>query len=111
LRGLPENERQIMATISITRVGGQVVYDPSPLKLDIASDFVVWSNEDPDADHQPTLQGQVATYWMPYSLPRFVEGQPAATSPAVNFSGYTAGTTLTYVDGLAPDDGSGTLTF
>ena len=32
-------------------------------------------------------------------LPSFVDGQPAATSPSVNFNG-TKGSTVTYVDGL-----------
>ncbi|HEX7151623.1 MAG TPA: hypothetical protein VF618_09065 [Thermoanaerobaculia bacterium] len=100
-----------MATISIKRVEGKVVYDPSPLKLDVTSDFVVWANEDPDAAHQPTLEGQAADYWILHALPPAVAGQPAATSAAVNFSGYSAGDSVTYVDGLAPNDGSGTLTF
>ena len=100
-----------MATISIKRVGGQVVFDPSSLTLDRNTDFVIFVNDDPDAEHQPTQQGQAANYWMDNPLTRAVAGQPSGTSPAINFSGLPAGLTITYVDGLAPDAGSGTLNF
>src|SRR5687767_13674061 len=90
-----------MALISIRRdaVTGQVVFDPSSVTLGTVGDFAVWANYDPQASHQPTLQGKPADWWMNDSLPPFVEGQPAATSPAINLSG-TAGTSITYVDGL-----------
>ena len=98
-----------MALINIRRSGGQVVYDPPTVKLG-ANDFVVWANQDPEAAHQPTLQGKPASYWMTESLPKFETGHPAATSPAINLTG-KAGTTITYVDGLDPNAGSGTITF
>jgi plastocyanin len=99
-----------MATINIRRDGtGKVVYDPPTVKLG-KGDFVVWANQDPAAAHQPTLQGKPADYWMTDSLPGFVAGQPAATSPAINLAG-AAGTSITYVDGLDPNGGSGTITF
>jgi hypothetical protein len=98
-----------MALINIRRSGGQVVYDPPTVKL-ATNDFVVWANQDPEAAHQPTLQGKPKDYWMNDQLPKFVSGQPAATSPAINLTG-TAGTTITYVDGLDPNAGTGTITF
>ena len=100
-----------MALISIRRDSstGQVVFDPSPIQLG-KGDFAVWANYDPDASHQPTKQGQAADYWMNDSLPPFVEGQPAATSPAISFAG-TPGTSITYVDGLDSAVAPGTITF
>jgi plastocyanin len=98
-----------VALINIRRNAGQVVYDPPTVKL-AANDFVVWANQDPEAAHQPTLQGKPADYWMTDSLPKFVAGQPAATSPAISLTG-TAGTEITYVDGLDPNAGSGKITF
>ena len=98
-----------MALINIKRNAGQVVYDPPTVKL-ATNDFVVWANQDPEAAHQPTLQGRAADFWMRNSLPKFVAGQPAATSPAINLTG-TAGSSITYVDGLDPNAGSGTITF
>lgn len=98
-----------MALINIRRNAGQVVYDPPTIKL-ATNDFVVWSNQDPEAAHQPTLLGKAADYWMSNQLPKFVAGQPAATSPAINLTGQ-AGTSITYVDGLDPNAGSGTITF
>ncbi len=98
-----------MATVSIRREGGKVVYDPSPIRLG-TNDFVIWANYDPLQPHQPTLKGQPRTYWMDNSLPKFVEGQPAATSPAINLAG-AAGSSITYVDGLDPDAGSGQISF
>ena len=100
-----------MALISIRRdpATGQVFFDPSDVKL-ATNDFAVWANYDPDASHQPTKLGQAADYWMNDSLPPFAEGQPAATSPAINVTG-TAGTAITYVDGLDSAVGAGTLSF
>ena len=98
-----------MATINIRRQGGNVVYDPPTITLG-KGDFVVWANQDPQAAHQPTLQGKAADYWMNDKLPSFVAGQVAATSPAISLSG-TAGTSITYVDGLDPGAGSGTIKF
>jgi hypothetical protein len=99
-----------MATISIRRDdNGMIYYDPPALTLG-AGDFVVWSNKDPQAAHQPTLQGKPADWWMTDQLPCFVDGQPAATSPAINLAG-AAGTSIVYVDGLDPDAGSGTISF
>src|ERR1044071_9208173 len=100
-----------MATITITRDrGGNVVYDPPELTIATAGDFVIWSNHDPEAPHQPTLQGKAADYWMNDQLPPFEQGQPAACSPVINLAG-TAGQPITYVDGLDPDAGSGTINF
>ena len=93
-----------MATISITRKDGRVVYDPDEITIATTGDFVIWANLDPDADHQPTLQGEAADYWMDDPLPRAVEGQPAACSPVLNLAG-TAGQPITYVDGLDPEAG------
>ncbi|HEV8239980.1 MAG TPA: hypothetical protein VGS57_11480 [Thermoanaerobaculia bacterium] len=98
-----------MAIINIRRSNGAVVYDPPTIKLG-KGDFVVWANFDPDAAHQPTLQGKPADYWMNDSLPTFSAEQVAATSPAINLAG-TAGTSITYVDGLDPNAGSGTIQF
>ena len=98
-----------MAIISIRRSGGAVVYDPPTIKLG-KGDFVVWANHDPQAKHQPTLQGQPADYWMNDPLPTFSAEQVAATSPAIVLAG-AAGTSITYVDGLDPNAGSGTITF
>lgn len=100
-----------MATINITRDDdGNVVYEPPDITIATAGDFVIWANLDDQADHQPTLQGQAADYWMNDRLPMFVEGQPAACSPVINLAG-TAGQPITYVDGLEPDAGSGTINF
>lgn len=95
-----------MATVTIKREGGKVVYDPDPIKLG-ANDFVIWANEDPEAPHQPTKQGQPANYWMDFSLPKY-DGQTAATSPAINLAGPNA---ISYVDGLNPTAAGGTITF
>src|SRR5206468_11904207 len=98
-----------MATVNIRREGGNIVYDPSPILL-TANDFIVFANLDPDAPHQPAPVGKPATYWFDNSLPPFVGGQPAATSPAINLSG-TAGVTKTrYEGGLTPGSGTGTVT-
>jgi hypothetical protein len=100
-----------MALISIRRdpATGQVVFDPPTLQLGV-NDFAVWANYDPQAAHQPTKQGQAADYWLDNSLPPFVDGQPAATSPALNLTG-TAATPITYVDGLDSAVAPGTITF
>ena len=98
-----------MALINIRRDGtGKVIYDPPTVKLAKAGDFVVWANQDPKSPHQPTLQGKPPDYWMSRSLPPFVAGQPAASSPAINLAGPNA---ITYVDGLDPDAGSGSIVF
>ena len=72
-----------MATITIKRVNGQVVYDPPSLKLDPTSDFVIWSNEDAEAEHQPTAatHSTQADYWLPYPLPR-CRSQPYRSFPS-----------------------------
>ena len=100
-----------MALITIRRDAstGQVVFDPSTIQLG-KGDFAVWANYDPEASHQPTKEGQPADYWMNDSLPPYVDGQPAATSPAIGFAG-AAGTSITYVDGLDGSVAPGTLTF
>jgi hypothetical protein len=100
-----------MATINITRDDdGNVVYDPPEITIATAGDFVIWANLDDQAPHQPTLEGQAADYWMNDPLPPFEVGQPAACSPVINLAG-TAGQPITYVDGLEPDAGSGTINF
>jgi len=98
-----------MALINIRRSGGKVVYDPPTVKLG-KGDFVVWANQDPEAAHQPTLQGKPADYWMTDRLPSFVAGGVAAASPAIILAG-AAGSSITYVDGLDPNAGSGTIQF
>ena len=99
-----------MALISIRRdESGNVYYDPPAVTLG-AGDFVVWANKDPQAAHQPTLEGKPADWWMTDPLPCFVDGQPAATSPAINLVGAKpTGATITYVDGLDPSEASGTI--
>lgn len=100
-----------MATINIKRKDGNVVYEPSEITIATAGDFVIWANLDDEADHQPTLQGQAADYWMDDPLPRFETGQPAACSPVLNLAGI-AGQPITYVDGLDLETGgSGTINF
>lgn len=94
-----------MALINIRRTAAGVVFDPPTADLDSTSDFAVWANLDPDAEHQPTALGQPPNWWMDNALPRFVEGQPAATSPAINLNG-AAGTTLQYQDTYQDNDGS-----
>jgi hypothetical protein len=97
-----------MATITIRRdSSGAVTFDPPSIKLG-AADFVIWANEDPQAEHQPTKQGKAANYWMDSPLPKFEAGQPAATSPTINLAGPAA---ITYEDGLDPAAGTGTITF
>src|SRR5262245_9379100 len=88
-----------MALINIVRDGNVVRFDPSPADLDSKSDFAVWANQDPMAEHQPTLKGKPADWWMNDPLPPAVAGQPAATSPSISLTG-TVGTPLTYCDGL-----------
>lgn len=92
-----------MALIYIKRTDAGVIFDPSPANLDATSDFAVWANLDPDAEHQPSLPGKAADWWMDNSLPRFVDGQPAATSPSINLNPAMTGVvnnSLTYADGL-----------
>ena len=97
-----------MALINIRRNdAGVVSFDPSPANLDSTSDFAVWANLDPQAEHQPTLKGKAANWWMDDPLPRAVAGQPAATSPPVSLTGTTP---LTYCDGLDPTI-EGTINF
>ncbi len=93
-----------MALINIRRLSPTlVVFDPDPAELDATTDFAVWANLDPDAEHQPSMPGKAKDWWMDDPLPRFVTGQDAATSPAINMSATMPGVvnnTLTYVDGL-----------
>jgi plastocyanin len=111
-----------MPIITISRdATGRLVFDPAEVTLDPTGDFVSWSNQDPVDAHQPTLQGEAADYWLDDPLPRFVAGQPAATSPAVTLTpisgtpaypacpGVLGAVCITYVDGLHPNAGSGTL--
>jgi hypothetical protein len=88
-----------MALINIRRTSAGVIFDPSPAELDSKTDFAVWANLDPDAEHQPSLPGKAKDWWMDDPLPRFVDGQAPATSPPVNLTGTAP---LTYVDGLDP---------
>jgi hypothetical protein len=97
-----------MATVSIRRQGTSIAYDPPSIKLG-ANDFIVFANYDPEQPHQPAPLGQAASYWFDNSLPPFVDGQPAATSPAINLAGPNS---ITYEDGLNPGSGiTGTITF
>ena len=86
-----------MALINIKRTGDVVKFEPNPADLDSTSDFAVWANLDPDAEHQPSLPGKPANWWMDNPLPRFVAGEEPATSPPVNLTGTQP---LTYCDGL-----------
>lgn len=98
-----------MATVNIRREGTSIVWDPSPITLG-ANDFIVFANLDPEAPHHPAPVGQAANYWFDDDLPPFVEGQPAATSPAINLAG-AAGTWIDYDDGLAPGGTTGRIQF
>lgn len=96
-----------MAVITISRQGSSVVFTPSPATIS-KGDVIVFRNEDPQAQHQPTLQGQAATFWFPYPMAPFVAGQPADTSDEVFFG--TAPLTVTYVCAIAEHTGeSGTI--
>jgi len=97
-----------MATVSIRRQGTSIAYDPPSIKLG-ANDFIVFANYDPEQPHQPAPVGQDADYWFDDELPPFEEGEPAATSPAINLAGPNS---ITYEDGLNPSSGiTGTITF
>ncbi len=98
-----------MATINIKRDGSNVVYEPAEITIATKGDFVIWANHD-EKPHQPTLKGKAADYWMKDPLPPFEVGQPAACSPVINLAG-TAGQLITYVDGLEPNAGWGTINF
>lgn len=88
-----------MALINIKRISPtMVVFEPDPAELDSVSDFAVWANLDPDAAHQPTASGKPEDWWMTDSLPKFVNGQPAAVSPVINLNG-PANSTISYEDG------------
>ena len=95
-----------MATITITRQDGTVVFSPSPAPIS-KGDVVVFRNEDPQAQHQPTLQGQGATFWFQHPMAPFVPGQPADTSDEVFFN--TAPLIVTYVCALHGGE-TGTIT-
>lgn len=100
-----------MATVTIKRdAGGTVFFDPPTIKLG-GGDFVVWVNEDKEASHQPTLQGQPADYWMDFPLPSYVDGQPAASSPAISFANAAGSPPVKYVDGLDASVAAGEITF
>jgi hypothetical protein len=111
-----------MPLITISRdSSGNLVFDPAVVTLDPTGDFVSWANLDPLDEHQPTLQGKPKNYWLDDPLPRFVEGQPAATSPTVALTPLGATVSypacpeglgavcIPYVDGLNPDAATGTL--
>jgi hypothetical protein len=98
-----------MATVMIRRVEGVIVFDPSPVELG-SNDFVMWANLDPEAPHQPTPDKRQPALWMDFPLPPFVDGEPAATSPALSITG-AAGTSKTYYDGCDPDGPAGTISF
>lgn len=96
-----------MATITISRQDGTVEFQISPEGPIKKGDVVVFRNEDPEAQHQPTLQGQGATFWFQHPMAPFVDGQPADTSDEVFFG--TAPLTVTYVCALH-DGETGTIT-
>ena len=100
-----------MATIKIMREseGGPITFDPNPLTL-VSGDFVCFANHDKWGEHQPAPVGQPAATWMNDALPRFQEGEPAATSPAISLSGTTA-KPIDYYDGIEPNSPTGTITF
>lgn len=111
-----------MPLITICRdSSGKLVFDPSDVTLDPKGDFVSFANHDPREAHHPTRQGKAKDYWLDDPLPPFVEGQPAATSPVVALTPLSTEVTyppcpgvldtvcITFVDGLHPDDASGTI--
>ncbi len=111
-----------MPVITISRdSSGKLVFDPSVVTLDPTGDFVSWANHDPRQAHQPTRQGKAKDYWLSDPLPPFVKGHPAATSPAVALTPLSTEVTyppcpgvlgvvcITFVDGLHPDDATGTI--
>jgi plastocyanin len=89
-----------MVTVTIMDGG---TFEPSELTL-AAGDFVVFVNRD-SAPHQPAPVEQAADTWMADPLPPFLDGQPAATSPALTFDGFTTGDSISYADGLTTDSG------
>lgn len=95
-----------MATITISRQGGTVVFTPSPAAIG-KGDVIVFRNEDPQAQHHITPDINNPGFWFPYPLAPFVEGQPADTSDEVFFG--TAPLTVTYLCALHGGE-TGTIT-
>jgi plastocyanin len=97
-----------MALVKIVRSGANLVFDPDPVTLAKSGDFIVWANHDPSSAHQPTMKGQAPNYWMDDPLPKFVAGQPAATSPAINLAGPPS---ISYVADANSSSPVGTINF
>jgi hypothetical protein len=98
-----------MPTINIVRdpESGEVTFDPPNIQL-VAGDFVIWANQDPDAAHHPTQENEPADYWMDDPLPKYEDGEPPATSPAIALAGPPD---ITYVDALDSTVPAGKFTF
>ena len=88
-----------MATVSIERENGRVVFRPNPINIGI-TDVVVFVNNDTQASHQITKVGLAKDAWMKYPLGPAVAGQDPFTSPGIAFG--SASSTIDYrcaVDG------------
>lgn len=77
-------ERRAMATVSIERQNGNVVFNPNPIQIG-RTDVVVFVNNDTQASHQITQQGLAADAWMVDILGPAVPGQDPFTSPGISF--------------------------
>ncbi len=72
-----------MAIINIIRNANGVSADPPSVTI-AKNEAVYFANLDTHSAHQPTQAGQAKDYWFDYTIPAAVEGQDAATSPALN---------------------------
>jgi plastocyanin len=75
---------EVMATVSIERQNGNVVFNPNPIYIG-RTDVVVFVNNDTQAAHQITQMGQAADAWMVNILGPAVPGQDSFTSPGIAF--------------------------
>ncbi|HTD22066.1 MAG TPA: hypothetical protein VK738_05400 [Terriglobales bacterium] len=73
-----------MATVSIERQAGNVVFNPNPIRIG-RTDVVVFVNNDTQASHQITQKGLATTAWMANVLGPAVLGQDPFTSPGISF--------------------------
>ncbi|HEY1938426.1 MAG TPA: hypothetical protein VGJ33_10875 [Candidatus Angelobacter sp.] len=73
-----------MATVSIERQNGNVVFNPNPIRIG-RTDVVVFVNNDTQESHQITQQGLAPDAWMVDILRPAVPGQDPFTSPGIAF--------------------------
>jgi len=73
-----------MATVSIERQNGNVVFNPNPIYIG-RTDVVVFVNNDTQAAHQITQKGLAADAWMVNILGPAVTGQDPFTSTGIAF--------------------------